>query len=51
MSLIINGETVPEEILDQEFSQIKSQYEQQENISCCERDPEMHIRFERATDS
>ena len=40
MPLIINGETVPEEVLDQEFSQIKSHYEQQGGISCCERDPE-----------
>jgi len=40
MALIINGEEVPDEIVDGEFQQIKSHYEQLLQVSCCERDPE-----------
>jgi len=40
MALTINGETIPDEVVDQEFTQIKSHYEQMLQVSCCERDPE-----------
>ncbi|HIG84122.1 MAG TPA: hypothetical protein EYG40_02095 [Verrucomicrobia bacterium] len=40
MPLTINGELVDEGLLDAEFSQIKSHFEQQANVSCCERDDE-----------
>ena len=40
MPLTINGETVDDGLLDAEFSQIKAHFEQQANISCCERDDE-----------
>jgi len=40
MALIINGEEIDDEIVEQEFSQIKSHYEQMLQVSCCERDPE-----------
>ena len=40
MPLTINGETVDEGLLDAEFSQIKAHFEQQANVSCCERDDE-----------
>ena len=40
MALIINGEEVPDGIVDGEFQQIKSHYEQLLQVSCCERDPE-----------
>ena len=40
MYLIINGENVDAAILDQEFSNVKTQHEQMGNISCCERDDE-----------
>lgn len=40
MALIINGETIDEEIIEAEFRQIKSHYERMLQVSCCERDPE-----------
>ncbi len=40
MPLIINSETVPPEILQEEFQVIKSHYERMGAMSCCERDPE-----------
>ncbi len=40
MSLTVNGETVDDALLEAEFGQIKAHYEQQANVSCCERDEE-----------
>ncbi len=40
MPLTINGETIPPEILQEEFQNIKSHYERMARVSCCERDPE-----------
>ena len=40
MPLTINGELVDAGLLDAEFSQIKAHFEQQANVSCCERDDE-----------
>lgn len=41
MSLIINGQVIDEEILDQEFSSIKASFEQLNPFAgCCERDSE-----------
>jgi len=40
MPLIINGEAVEPGLIDSEFSQIKAYFEQQANVSCCERDEE-----------
>ncbi len=40
MSLIVNGETVEQSLIDQEFSSIKSYYESLAQVSCCERDEE-----------
>ena len=40
MPLTINGELVDAGLLDAEFSQIKAHFEQQANLSCCERDDE-----------
>ena len=40
MPLIINGETIEPGLIDSEFSQIKAFFEQQANVSCCERDDE-----------
>lgn len=40
MPLVINGETVQPGLVDSEFSQIKAYFEQQANVSCCERDEE-----------
>ena len=38
--LTINGEEVPDEAVEAEFSQIKAHYERMLQVSCCERDPE-----------
>ena len=38
--LTINGEEVPDEAVEAEFSQIKSHYERMLQVACCERDPE-----------
>ena len=40
MPLTINGEAIDDSLLDAEFSQIKAHFEQQANVSCCERDDE-----------
>ena len=40
MPLIINGELIQPGLIDSEFSQIKAYFEQQANVSCCERDEE-----------
>ena len=40
MPLTINGETIDPGLIDAEFSQIKAYFEQQANVSCCERDDE-----------
>lgn len=40
MSLIINGESVPDGLVEQEFEGIKAHYERLGAMSCCERDPE-----------
>lgn len=40
MSLIINSEVIPPELLQEEFQAIKSHYERMGAMSCCERDPE-----------
>ena len=40
MPLIINGEVVEDGVVDAEFGQIKAHFEQQANVSCCERDEE-----------
>ncbi len=40
MSLVINGQTIGDDVIDQEFSAIKAHYESLGSISCCERDGE-----------
>lgn len=40
MALIINGETIDDEIIEQEFRTIKGHYERTLQVACCERDPE-----------
>lgn len=40
MALIINGETIDDEIIEEEFRHIKGHYERALQVSCCERDPE-----------
>lgn len=40
MSLNVNGETIDQSVIDQEFSSIKSYYESLAQVSCCERDEE-----------
>ena len=40
MPLVINGERVPPEIIQEEFQNIKTHYERMARVSCCERDPE-----------
>ena len=40
MPITVNGETADQELINQEFSQIKSWHEQQSQVSCCERDDE-----------
>ncbi len=44
MGLIINGESIDDEIIDGEFRNIKSHYERLLQVSCCERDPEFRGR-------
>lgn len=38
--MVINGQRVEDEVLNAEFSNIKSYFESLGNVSCCERDPE-----------
>lgn len=40
MPLAINGEDVPDSLVEQEFSAIKAHFESLGNVSCCERDGE-----------
>ena len=40
MPLTINGETVPDDLLEQEFEGIKAHYERMGAMSCCSRDEE-----------
>jgi len=40
MALTINGETIDDEIIEQEFRHIKSHFERTLQVACCERDPE-----------
>ena len=40
MPISVNGELVDQELINQEFSQIKSWHEQKSQVSCCERDDE-----------
>ena len=40
MALTVNGETVDQSLIDQEFSSIKAYYEGLAQVSCCERDDE-----------
>ncbi len=40
MALIINGETIDEEIIEGEFRQVKGFFERTLQVACCERDPE-----------
>lgn len=47
MSLIINGETIGDEVVDDEFRNIKSHYERTLQVSCCERDPEFRAQAKR----
>jgi hypothetical protein len=40
MPLVINGENIPDSLIEQEFAAIKSHFERLGNVSCCERDGE-----------
>ena len=40
MSLVINGQSIDESIIEAEFGNIKAYFETQGNVSCCERDDE-----------
>src|ERR1041384_8085208 len=40
MPLVINGETIDDALLEQEFAAIKAHFESLGNVSCCERDGE-----------
>ncbi len=40
MSITVNGEPVPNELINDEFQSIKAQFERMGRLSCCERDPE-----------
>lgn len=40
MAMVINGQRVEDDVLNAEFSNIKSYFESLGNVSCCERDPE-----------
>jgi parvulin-like peptidyl-prolyl isomerase len=40
LAIVINGQRVEDEVLNAEFSNIKSYFESLGNVSCCERDPE-----------
>ena len=40
MPLVINSQTIGDDVIDQEFSAIKAHYESLASISCCERDDE-----------
>ncbi len=40
MPLVVNGQTIDDAVIEQEFSAIKAHYESLGSISCCERDGE-----------
>ena len=40
MPLVVNGQTIDDPVIEQEFSAIKAHYESLGSISCCERDDE-----------
>ena len=40
MPLVVNGQTIDDTVIEQEFSAIKAHYESLGSISCCERDEE-----------
>jgi parvulin-like peptidyl-prolyl isomerase len=40
VAIVINGQRVEDDVLNAEFSNIKSYFESLGNVSCCERDPE-----------
>ena len=40
MPLAVNGQTIDDTVIEQEFSAIKAHYESLGSISCCERDEE-----------
>lgn len=40
MALIINQETIDDEVIEEEFRHIKAHYERTLQVACCERDPE-----------
>ncbi len=40
MALIVNGEEIEDEIIENEFRTIKGHYERTLQVACCERDPE-----------
>lgn len=40
MALTVNGEPVPNDLINEEFQAIKAHYERMARVSCCERDPE-----------
>ena len=40
MALIVNNQTIDEEVIEQEFRTIKGHYERTLQVACCERDPE-----------
>ena len=44
MALIINGETVDETLIDQEFSAVKNYEASRRQLSCCEKDAEFRER-------
>ncbi len=44
MQLLVNGETIAPEWVEEEFSQIKSWHEQRSQVSCCERDDEFRAQ-------
>ena len=40
MGLIVNGEPIPDALIQEEFGQIKSYFERTTQVSCCDRDDE-----------
>lgn len=40
MALLVNQETIADEIIEEEFRHIKGHYERTLQVACCERDPE-----------
>ena len=40
MPLVVNGEEIPDQLVQEEFGQIKSYYERTTQVSCCDRDDE-----------